>query len=453
MKTRTIQLLYLFLPLLTISLKTEAREVRKINLQEAVELSLQNSNQLKLSEAKHYESAGALREAQNRRLPDLKASGAYLRVTQPTLNLKVPLGSSAQSGSGQGESGSSGGGIPKINEAMYGMATASLPIFAGFQIQNGIESARYLKKAAELDVEKDKDAVVVNTIEAYCNLYKAKAALDIVKENLKQSKQRVEDMKNMEANGLLPRNDLLKAQLQQSNIELALLEAENNWKITYINMNLMLGLEENTMLEPEPADFKDYTDDHAFDFWENAALRNRADIQATEFRRKAANAGVRAAKGAYYPSIALTGGYIALNVPKFLTATNIINGGIGVNYSPSTLWKNGAKVAQAKARLQQTEIAQQMLNDAVRLESAQTYQKYLLAVKKIDVYETAKEQAAENYKIIKNKYDNSLATTTELLDADVALLSAKLNFAFAKADAYVAYNKLKEVTGSLNINQ
>lgn len=445
-----IKTLWLSLSLLVVSYNLYAQDTRKITLQEAVDLSLQNSKQLKLSQYKQSENDAMLREAKEKRLPELSVTGAYMRLTQPNFDLKVPLGSSSQSQQGEGSGAST---MPTVNQAMYGMASASLPLFSGFRVQNGIESAKYLQKASELDVVKNRNEVILNTISAYSNMYKAKAALEIVKENLKQSKQRVADMTNLEQNGLLASNDLLKAKLQQSNIELALLDAENNWKITYINMNLMLGLDENTLLEPNGSDFVGYHDDHTFNYWENVALTSRPDVQALEFRKKAANSGVKIAKGAYYPSIALTGGYVALNVPDFLTATNIINGGIGVNYSPSSLWHNGAKVAQAKARLHQTELSQDMLSDAVRLEVAQAYQQYLVAVKKIDVYETAVQQAQENYKIVKNKYDNSLATVTELLDADVARLSADLNYAFAKADAYVAFNKLKQVSGMIENNQ
>lgn len=445
-----INALWLSMSLLVVSYNLYAQDTRKITLQEAIELSLQNSKQLKLSQYKQSETGAMLREAKEKRLPDLSMTGAYMRLTQPNLDLKVPLGSSSQSQ--QGEEGSGAGTMPTVDQAMYGMASASLPLFSGFRIKNGIESAKYLEQASELDVLKNRNEVILNTISAYSNLYKAKAALEIVKENLKQSKQRVADMTNLEQNGLLASNDLLKAKLQQSNIELALLDAENNWKITYINMNLMLGLDENTLLEPDGSDLVSYDDDHSFNYWENIALTSRPDVQALEFRKKAANSNVKIAKGAYYPSIALTGGYVALNVPGLLTATNIINGGIGVSYSPSSLWHNGAKVAQAKARLHQTELSQDIHSDAVRLEVAQAYQQYLVAVKKIDVYETAVQQAQENYKIVKNKYDNSLATVTELLDADVARLSADLNYAFAKADAYVAFNKLKQVSGMIENN-
>jgi Outer membrane protein len=423
-----------------------------LSLDEAINLSLQNSNTIKLNQARIAGATATLREARERRLPDLSISGSYLRLNQPTVDLKMKLGSSGQSGEQQGGSGTgttSGGSSITVDQAMYGMASLSLPVFAGFRIQHGIESAKYLEQAAKLDATQDRQEVIQNTISAYSNMYKAKAALDIVKENLKQSQQRVSDFSNLEQNGLMARNDLLKAQLQQSNIELALVDAENNWKITYINMNLMLGLDENTEIIPDSNAFVAATDGNTFEHWEAGALHNRKDLTALEYRRKAANAGIKAAKGEYYPSLALTAGYVALDVPDVLTVTNAVNGGVGLKYSPSSLWKTGSKVAQAKARMQEVEINRNMLSDAVRLQTAQAYQSYLSSTKKIEVYAKATEQANENYRIVKNKYDNSLATTTDLLEADVAQLQARLNYAFAKADAMVAYNKLLETSGQL----
>lgn len=428
-----------------------AQEKRNLSLDEAITLSLQNSKEIKLNAAKVAEANGALREARERRLPDLTASGSYLRLNQPNVDMKVKLGSQS-GGSAEGGSSSSSAQSLKVSSVTYGMASLSIPVFSGFRIQHGIDAAKYLQKAATLDAEKDRDEVVANTIAAYSNLYKAKAALDIVKENLKQSQHRVADLSNMEKNGLLARNDLLKAELQQSNIELALVDAENNWKLTYINMNLMLGLPEETELVPDANAFMVTTDTRNFEAWEAQALQSRKDMEAMNYRVKAASSGVKAAKGEYYPSIALTGAYVAADIPGLVTLTNVVNGGMGVRYSPSSLWKTGAKVAQSKAQLQQAEISREMLNDGIRLQVAQAYQTYLSATKKIDVYNKAVEQANENYRIVKNKYDNSLTTTTELLDADVAQLQAQLNYAFAKADAVVAYKRLQAAAGTLTDN-
>jgi len=86
---------------------------------------------------------------------------------------------------------------------------------------------------------------------------------------------------------------------------------------------------------------------------------------------------------------------------------------------------------------------------SARLQVNQAYQNYLSSIKKIEVYQTAVAQAEENYKIVNNKFTNALATTTDLLDADVARLQARLNASFAKADASVAYSKLLQTAGQL----
>ena len=143
----------------------------------------------------------------------------------------------------------------------------------------------------------------------------------------------------------------------------------------------------------------------------------------------------------------MTGGYIAADVPNLLTVSNAVNFGVGVSYYIASLWKTKAKVQQAESRARQLEASEGMLNDNVRLQVNRVYLNLLSSQKKIQVYQKAVEQAEENYKIVKNKYNNNLATAVDLLDADTDQLQAHLNYVFAKADAVVAYNKLLQASG------
>lgn len=421
-----------------------AQKEMKLSLTQAIELSLQNSGKIKIANAKVDEANANVHEATNNRLPDLKASGAYMRLNTPDVNLKIRTGKQTQqTGTDQTSS------MPKVDQVAYGMVTATLPLFSGFRIKHGIESARFLEQAARLDAEKDREEVIENAIEAYSNLYKAKRSVELVKENLQRESTRVKDFGNLEQNGLMARNDLLKAQLQQSNVELALLEAENNLKITNINMALMLGLPEGTELLPDSTGMDATPDAGTVANWEQTAMEQRKDKAALAMRIKAANEGIKAVRGEYYPSLALTGGYVGLDVPNFITVPNAFNAGIGLQYNLGALWKTGAKVNVANARMHQIQAMEGILADQVRLEIHHAYQSYLTSLKKIAVYKKSVEQANENYRITKNKYDNNLVTTTELLDADVAQLQAQLNYAFSKSDAMVAYKKLQKTAGIL----
>lgn len=417
-----------------------AQEKKSLTLQEAISLSLTNSNELKTNQARIEEATAAVREATERRLPDVTTSGSYLRLNQPNVNLKVKPGSNG---------GAGGGETAKPSQAMYGMVNASLPVYAGGRIKYGIESARFLQKAAELDADNNQEEVVLNTIDAYNNLYKAKAAVALVEENLQQARERVKQFTSLEKNGMLARNDYLKAELQASNTELALLDAQNNWKLAMININLMLGLPENTELAVDSTSLTASTSLQPVEEYVQQGLQHRKDLEALSYRKKAAQIGVKATVAEKLPSVALTGGYVAMDVPSVLTVTNAMNIGVGLQYNLSSLWKNKSKVEQAKAREKQLAIGEDMLNDAIRLQVNQAYQNYLSSQKKIEVYTTAMQQATENYKIINNKYNNGLATVTDLLDADVAQMQARMNYTFAQSDAVVAYNKLLQAAGLL----
>ena len=422
---------------------TFAQDKKLLAVQDAIDMSIKNSKQLKASKARIDVAIAQVKEAEDNRLPNFNISGSYLRLNSANIDLK-------------NKSNNTGGtptANPKISQAAYGIANISYPIYAGGRIKYAIESAKYLEEAIKLDAENDKEAVMLNTLNAYANLYRAAATIDVVKESLSSSRERDTTFSRLEQNGLLARNDFLKTELQTSNLELSLLDAENNLRLANINMNLMLGLPENTELTVDTNSVKkDYTIKN-IDEYEQLAIQNRKDIQAFSYRKKAAAVAIRSANTEGYPTIALTGGYIAADIPHFITVTNAVNVGVGVQYNLASLWKTNTKLQQAKAREQELLANEEQLYDAIRLQVNRDYQNYLLSKKKIEVYLKALQQAAENYRITKNKYDNSLANVTDLLDADVALVQAKLNYSLSRADAVLSYNKLLYATGLLNTAQ
>lgn len=429
--------------LLLLAQPVQAQEAKHITLEEAINLSLQNNKKLKLSQARVEEASASLLEMKDNRLPDFKVSGSYLRLSAPDVTLKVKLGSGNNGEQTQGNS-------VNVKEATYGIANITMPVFSGFRLKHAIESTLYLEKAAKMDAENDKEEIIQNTISAYGNLYKAKQTIDLINQNLKQQQQRVSDFTNLEKNGLMARNDLLKAQLQQSNIELAVMDAENNYRIASINMALMTGLPNHTMLQPDSSVVAVGGDAGNLEQWEKNAFENRKDMSALYYRQQAVDESIKSTKGEYYPGVAITGGYVAAYVPNLLTITNALNVGIGLQYNFAALWKTGAKLDVAKAKMHQLQASQDILHDQVTLQVSQAFENYLLANRKIQVYATAIDQASENYRITKNKFDNNLVTTTDLLEADLAQLQARLNHAFARVDAAIAYKKLQQTTGMLN---
>jgi outer membrane protein len=428
----------LVLSLFAGTMYTHAQEKKQLRLDEAVQLGIQNSKSLKIDAAKIEEATADLLAAKNRQLPDLSVSASYLYLpVRPTIDLKIP--------------GVSTAGSPEVHQVAYGSANVTVPIYSGGRIKYGIQSAKYLVEASKLSTENDKVAIAYNVAQAYNNLFKANQSIKVLEENLSASQKRDETFLKLENNGVIARNDRLKANLQTSNIELQLLEAQNNYNIANINMDLLLGLPENTEIEVDQQYINEADDVKTVDFYLNEARENRKDLQALDQQRKAAELGTKSAKAENLPSIAFTGGYVAADIPKFLTIYNAVNVGVGVSYNLSNLWKENSALKQSKAREMQLSATNEMMNDNIKLEVNREYQNSDYSKKRIAVFEKAAVQANENYRITKNKYDNGLATMTELLDADAAQIAANVGVINAKADAALAYRKLLQTTGTLTI--
>ena len=413
-----------------------AQEKRMLTLDEAVALGIQNSKNLKIDQQKILDALANVVDAKNGMLPTLKVSGSALALANANVDLKMLP-------SGQG------GGAPKAHSAFFGNVSASLPLFAGGRVQYGIQSAKFLVEAAKLSTQNDQMAMAYTVSQAYNNLFKAHQAIKVLEENLMASKKRDESFQKLENNGIVAKNDRLKANLQTSDVELQLLDAQNSASIANINMDLMLGLPETTMIETDPNYITALADPDSktITYYMEQATSNRRDLQAFDYQKKAAALGTKAAKAEHWPSIALTGGYIAADVPNILTVTNAANIGIGVQYNVDNLWKKNSSLLKAQSKERQIELGQELLYDQIKLEVNRDFQNSQFAQKRIGVYEKAAAQANENYRVVNNKYNNGLATITELLDADTAQISANVNVINAKADAMLAYRKLLQSSG------
>lgn len=432
---------FALLPLLLLySIISLAQTTLPLTLPEAIDLGIANSKYLHQNELAIQKASASLTEAKQNRLPNASASGSYLQLSQADVNLKIknnnPVGQPNET--------------PKVGNAMYGTLNLSLPIYTGGKLKFGIIAAELLEKATRLDLEIQKEDVINNTIEAYANLFKAIKAVALVKENLAQAKQREKEFSDLEKNGLLARNDLLKTQLQTANTELALLDAENNLELAKLNMNLLLGQPLETTIQIDTLSISYNNGTFALSQYLQFAKGFRPDVAANQLRADASEMVTKSIKAERMPSLALTGGYIAANIPKVLTITNAINIGVGVKYNIASLWKNKAKVQQAESNTKQLQLQNEIINDKITQQVSSQYFNVLHAQKKVLVLEQATEQAKENFRIVKNKYNNSLATLSDLLEADVSNLQSELNLIFAKVDGFVAFNHLLQSAGLLS---
>ncbi len=429
------QLLVLGIYFIGIS-SVNAQQKTSLTLDEAVAMAWKNSNETTLGHTKVNTKKYELQAAKNNQYPDLKIAGQYQKLTKATVDLKINQGNNPQA-------------APLVDRLIIGQINANLPVFAGFKIQNNIALSENLYQAETAMALQTKEEIALKVVEYYTHLYKAQKTLEILKENQKSAEQRVHDFIEMEKNGIIPRNDLLKSQLQVSRIQLSIDETNNNLNVVNFYLVTLLKLASETKIEVRESDFANFQM-NTIPADEKPALENRKDLLAIQFQEKASKANVKIARGAYYPSITIVSGYTSLDIKNVVTVQNAMNFGIGVSYDLSDILKNGTMVKLAQSKSAEIQNSQEILIDNIKIQVKQAIENYNLSLKQNQVYLQAYEQASENYRIVKDKYDNGLSDTNDLLEADVEQLNSKINTALAKVTIIQKYYELLSATGELS---
>ena len=228
-------ILLLCMPLYTML----GQQTKLLTLKEAVELAIQNSNATSLAKTKVETSKLDLETVKNNQYPNLKASGQYLRLTNAHIASNLSLG-------GNSSNGNSSAGPLKIEQLMIGQVNASMPIFSGFKLKNSIKSSEQLYQSEKYAEKHTQEQIGLEVVDLFASLYKAEQTKTLIEDNLKTIKQRVLDFTDLEQNGLIARNDLLKVQLQEATVQLALDNAQKNVSITNHKLVSLLKLPENT---------------------------------------------------------------------------------------------------------------------------------------------------------------------------------------------------------------
>ncbi|MDB5112767.1 MAG: transporter [Mucilaginibacter sp.] len=416
-----------------------AAQDKTITLDEAIKLGLENSKVLKLSQSKIDQAVSEYNQAKDRALPTGSVSLTYDRAEIPANKLNF---------------GSSTIYLPTGANAYLGIASLNETIFGGHKLKYAQESTNLLTQISRLDIVKDKDQITYDIINAYYNLYKVLQSIKVVQQNLTTIDEQIHQSQRFFEQGIVTKNDVLRFQLQRSNVELSGIDLESNRKIINYNLDILLGLPEATQLSinqinpanPAIAPLNNYID---------TAMSYRQELAQLDLRNRIAETNIKDIQANTKPNLSASasGYYVDVSgnpLPKsgnFITPLTV---GLTASWNFGALWTNKNKIAEARIQKDQVAINKGITIDNVKNEINQNYQNYLTALNKIKLLQTSIEQASENNNILASKYKSNIASATDRADAETLLYQAQINLELAKADAGLAYYTLLKSTGKLN---
>ncbi len=417
-----------------------AQSMRRLSLQEAIALGTQNSNKLKLSQARIEEAVTRYEQTKDNALPTGSVSYTYNHAEIPTTTFQL---------SDKAEPFY----LPRRADAFLGSISLQEVIFGANRLKYATASTELLTQVARLDAEKDRDELVFDITNAYFNLYKLQQSRQVVTQNLVAIDRQIKQAKRFFEQGLVTRNDVLRFQLQRSNVELTGVDLETNRKIVVYNLNIMLGLPVDTDLAVDEIKTPDQLA-ATLATYVDTALVNRQELKALGLQSKVADNQIKSVQAEVMPSVLASAGANYINpsgsfIPPGNSYLAPLSAGLTVAWNFDQLWLNKNKVAEAKVKKTEVEISRDAALDLVKTQVNQSYQKYQQALERIRISQSAIEQARENDRMMESQYQNAIVSATERIDAQTQLFQAEINLELAKADAGVAYYTLLKSTGTL----
>lgn len=420
----------------------QAQETKKISLQDAFTLALQNSKQLQLDSLKKQSLDIKKQQTKNAMIPVVGVSASYTRVSNniDPFAINIP-------GVGGFEINTN---IPnQYNNRVY----VQQPIFQGLKNWNTMKAIDQQKTAMNFDMQKDGDDVKFMIVQAYYNLYKLQQTNALLDSNISQTQVRIDDLTKLKNVGIILNNDVMRAELQKTNLLVTKADVESGIETANFNLNILLGLDGTTKIAVEDPSVVTNPDDQVQALI-SSAFTGRPELKAQEYRSKAADYQIKASKSAYMPTVSAIGnGYYSnpnqrMFPPeaKFKATWDV---GVSLSWNIMQVYTARAVVNDSKNQKAQLQIATAQIKEAIQTDVNANVQALKVAQLKIDLAQKAIDQATENRRILNNRFQAQVALLNDVLEGDVLLLQAQANLLNAKADAAIANYKLQRSLGTI----
>ena len=414
--------------------------VLRLTLAETIARAQEASPRLAQLRSLQGAAAAGARGAQAQGRPVIGLSAGYTRWSNvPDVSVPLP-----------------GGGTqviyPNIPDNYQSRLGLSVPIYTGGRVAGTSAAAEHERVAAAHDVETGAGDTTLEAQSAYWDLVAAREEESVLRQAIAAYEAHLKETRDREQVGMAARNDVLAVQVDRDRAELARLRAANAAEIANADLQRILGLDAGTRVEAADALERPALPDAGLDALVAEALAARPERAALKERVAAAQERVRAQKSGHMPTVGLNAGFDYSNpnrriFPPAAEWQDTWDAGVSVSF---TLWDAGrtsSAVEQAAAQADAAQHELEALDRRIRLEVAARALDLGAASQGVDVATRNLEAATENHRVSGDRYTEGLIPSSDLLDAETALLNAGLDRVNALAEAQLARARLDRAVG------
>lgn len=416
-------ILLLFINLF-LAIGVQAQDDSKITLQEAIDIALENSYQLKV--------------ARN----DLELTEKQVRGEKADYLPSVSANMSGNRNVGRSFNENTGQITTRTNNSFRSGINADIPIFSGLENLHSLKSSRYDRQANEENLQQVRENIIFNTANNYLQFILDKEFLEIDRENLAASRKTLEQVRAQVEVGSRPKVDLYNQQSTVASNELAVVNSENALQSSRLDLIQTLQidpLKDYEFASPEVDTQSVSAQDYNLEKLVATALENRNDLQREKFNIQSIQHQLKAIRGSLYPSLSLSGSFSSSysDLQPFGFQDQFFDQNINRSFGLSInipIFNNLSRRLNVQSQEISYRNAQLNLRDTelqIVQEVNQAYNDYESYIQELESAEKSLQAAERSYESQKQRYEVGAGTLVELSDANAQYVEAQANRAQA----------------------
>ena len=366
----------------------------------------------------------------------------------------------------------------QIQSANFSL-NGNLTLFNGFQLQNELKQSQLDFRVSEFDLEKIRNDISLNVTSAFLQVLYAKEQFTASRNRSEQSVKERDRTNALMVAGSLTQGNLLDAEAQLANDELALINTENQFAVANLTLAQLLELNESdSIIVEEPV--TDVPDLSVFSLTPQAifqlAEQSLPELKSSAFKRESAARGLSIARGARSPRLSAFGsfssGYSSTTTRPtgktqfigLIPTSSITSAGDSV-FSPLYItprektpfdkqvnqnfnkafgfslniplfngWSVNGNISRAKLNVKNAEYGIELLRKQVFKSIQQAYSDAFGAQKKYYASQKSRDAMRSAFTFTEKKYKGGLISSLDFLTSKNNLSKAESDFLQAKYD-------------------
>ena len=326
------------------------------------------------------------------------------------------------------------------------------PIFMGGKIKELYNIAKYGENLAQAQQESKMTELLLEVDEAYWRVVSLENKVKLAKEYRNLIARVDSNVTDMITEGVATKAEALKVRVKLNEADITMTKAEDGLNLSRMALNQLCGIALDDVYTLADQDLAAETITRLIPI--DQALNNRPEIKQLMQMENIAKSNEKIMVSRFLPNIVLSGNYLVTNPNSFDGYKNQFGGmySIGV-VANIPLFHFGDKIHTLNAAKSQHKIATLQLEETkekMQLQIKQSSYKVAESLKKKTSTEHNVEQAEENLRYATEGFTEGVITSTDLLGAQTAWLSAKSESIDANIDVKLTNLYLAKSLGTLN---